>query len=233
MTITRSEVLRRARAVWPYGSVPYSMEALHSPDGYRQDCSGYVSMCWALPTTAAGSWGGYNTATLVTSGTMFEIPTADLKPGDAVGLCGPGTEGPTGHVQLFTGWSSTAGRYFCLEQVGGASGPLSASHSLPAGYRAYRFRGIIDDPAPSQGDTMLTHWSTVMQGSTGAAVEVAQALLILRGLPVGSKDGRPDGVFGPTTASSTRAFQSLHGLTVDGIFGPHTLSVALYGRDYA
>lgn len=88
-------------------------------------------------------------------------------------------------------------------------------------------------PTPPQGDEMLTHWVDVQQGSTGYGVRVAQSLLLLNGLPVGSPDGRPDGQFGPTTDRSTRSYQSMHGLTPDGIFGPHTLSVALYGHDYA
>lgn len=80
---------------------------------------------------------------------------------------------------------------------------------------------------------MLTHWNTVKRGDQGDTVKTAQGLLIARGYPVGSATGRPDGQFGPTTEASTRSLQVTHGITVDGIFGPHTLSVALYGQDLA
>ena len=79
----------------------------------------------------------------------------------------------------------------------------------------------------------MTHWTTVRQGDKGQAVSDAQGLLIAHGLPVGSRTGLPDADFGPTTAQSTRAFQAAHGLHVDAEFGPHTLSVALFGVDVA
>lgn len=88
-------------------------------------------------------------------------------------------------------------------------------------------------PQPGSGDTMLTHWTTVKSGSTGQGVRVAQGTLIANGYGVGSRDGKPDGVFGPATDASTRDLQRRFGISVDGEFGPHTLSVALYGHDYA
>ena len=148
MAITRSEVLQRAQTVWPMGRVPYSQTRIHQPDGYRQDCSGYVSMCWAIPLTAPGSWGGMNTVSLVTDGWMHEIKPGDIKPGDAIGRCGPGTAGNVGHVQLFTGWLTTTdhsdSHYYCLEQTGGGAGPNKRLHDWPSGYRAYRFKDIAD-----------------------------------------------------------------------------------------
>lgn len=150
MTITRSEVLRRAQSIWPYGSVPYSQSEIHRPDGYRQDCSGYVSMCWAIPLNVPGSWGGLNTVSLVTNGWMYEIQPDDLKLGDAIGKCGPGTAGDAGHVQIFVAWLNqdpNDSHYYCLEQAGGGSGPKKRLHDWPAGYKAYRFKGIVDDAA--------------------------------------------------------------------------------------
>jgi hypothetical protein len=151
VTITRSEALRRANSVWPMGGVPYSQSTIHQPDGYRADCSGYVSMCWAIPLNAPGSWGGMNTVSLVTDGWMHEINPNDLRPGDAIGRCGPGTAGDDGHVQLFTRWLNTDpndSRYYCLEQTGGTRGPHETLHNWPAGYRAYRYRDISDSAQP-------------------------------------------------------------------------------------
>lgn len=155
MTITRPEVLNRAQTVWPNGSVPYSQAAIHRPDGYRQDCSGYLSMSWGIPLDAPGSWGGMNTVSLVTDGWMYEINPNELKPGDAIGMCGPGTSGDSGHVQLFIGWLNhdpNDSHYYCLEQAGGGWGPRKKLHDWPSGYKAYRFKGIVDDsvsPAPA------------------------------------------------------------------------------------
>ena len=61
MSITRTEVIRRAATIWPLGHVPYSQMAVRNP-GYRTDCSGYVSLCLDLGTP------GLSTVTLVTEG---------------------------------------------------------------------------------------------------------------------------------------------------------------------
>lgn len=102
------------------------------------------------------------------------------------------------------------------------------------GYRAAVGFPVPPTPPPTpQGDPMLTHWTSVQRGSTGSQVKVAQGVLIANGLGVGSPNGLPDGNFGPTTEASTRSLQSRHGIAVDGVFGPHTLSVGIYGHDYA
>lgn len=90
-----------------------------------------------------------------------------------------------------------------------------------------------DHPKPSTGDSIVSHWQNVAQGDKGQAVKVAQGLLIAHGLTVGSRSGLPDGVYGPATASSTRALQSRYHLAQDGVFGPHTASVAMLGVDVA
>ena len=43
--VTRSEAIDRAQA-WVDAKVPYSQTSYYQ--GYRQDCSGYVSMAWEL-----------------------------------------------------------------------------------------------------------------------------------------------------------------------------------------
>lgn len=153
MSITRSETIRRAATMWAANSVPYSQDTIHQPDGYRQDCSGFVSMCWGIPASAApGGWGGLNTVTLLTGGWMFEISPGDLMPGDAVGICGPNTGGDDGHIVLFERWASDAeneDRYWAYEQAGGGPGPRHRIISYPydgsgGTWRAYRFRDITD-----------------------------------------------------------------------------------------
>jgi peptidoglycan hydrolase-like protein with peptidoglycan-binding domain len=52
----------------------------------------------------------------------------------------------------------------------------------------------------------------LQRGSSGASVAAVQRVLGVS----------PTGNFGPVTARAVRAFQSSHGLTVDGIVGPMT-----------
>jgi len=60
--------------------------------------------------------------------------------------------------------------------------------------------------ASGGGGTLL------QRGSSGSSVQALQRVLGVT----------PTGNFGPVTARAVRAFQSSHGLTVDGIVGPHT-----------
>ena len=52
-SITRDQIMQRAQ-VWVDEKVPYSQSA--TTNGYRQDCSGYVSYCWASSTSGGGHW---------------------------------------------------------------------------------------------------------------------------------------------------------------------------------
>lgn len=151
-SISRSEVIHRAATMWPAGTVPYSQDTIHPGTGYRQDCSGFVSMCWAIsPNASPGGWGGLNTVTLVTGGYMSEINPADLKPGDAVGICGPNTGGDDGHIVIFERWYNddpADDRYWCFEQMGGTKGPTHRVITYPypssGPWKSYRFRDITD-----------------------------------------------------------------------------------------
>jgi peptidoglycan hydrolase-like protein with peptidoglycan-binding domain len=60
----------------------------------------------------------------------------------------------------------------------------------------------------------------VQQGSNGDAVRAVQSQIHSRG--DGASQVAVDGVFGPVTDAAVRAFQTLLGLTVDGIVGPQT-----------
>jgi hypothetical protein len=159
--ITRAEVLTRATTIWKPGTVPYSQDTIHQPDGYRQDCSGYLSLCWGLSPNADGGWGGQNTVTLVTRGYMKEIPASDLRPGDAVGNCGIGTGGDAGHIVLFEKWANDDPNnddFWLWEQAGGANGPRRRMVTYPypgmsaPPWKAYRFAGITDNPFVPGGD---------------------------------------------------------------------------------
>jgi murein L,D-transpeptidase YcbB/YkuD len=60
----------------------------------------------------------------------------------------------------------------------------------------------------------------VQQGSNGDAVSAVQSQIRSRG--DGANQITVDGIFGPVTNNCVRAFQTLLGLSVDGIVGPQT-----------
>lgn len=162
MTITRSEVLRRSKEEWPSYTITYSQDTLRADaDGekYRTDCSGYVSMCWHTATSGTGNWGGFSTESFVTEGIMKVIPFADLKPGDAMGHCGPGSAGNGGHITLFLGWVSGPkgiGGVALIRDFGSTPGWKERTITVPDTYQAFRYTGIVDDPASqSQEEDVL------------------------------------------------------------------------------
>lgn len=115
-------------------------------------------MCWAIPP---GSGGGENTVTLVSEGWMHEISPSQLQPGDAVGVCGPGSSGNAGHIVLFEKWYNADpndSRYWMYEQAGGQRGPIHRAATYPYGgsvgsWKSYRFKDITD-PGIAEEDEM-------------------------------------------------------------------------------
>lgn len=223
--ITRSEVLNRARNGWGgLNRVPYSQSAWHSPDGYRQDCSGYVCMAWGI-----SKW--LNTVSLVTDGWMHEIDPNDLKPGDAIGRCGLGTGGNAGHVQLFVRWDNAIpgdNGHTVLEQAGGGAGPDENHYSYwPSGYKAYRFRDILDDrPTPIPAPPVVGGLPEYRNGSrmlhlTTPHMVGTDVLFVQRWIGA-ARCGVPDGDFGPMTDAGVRWYQSMRGGVADGDVGPWT-----------
>ena len=118
-------------------------------DGWRRDCSGFVSMCWNIPSLTHGFFGGMNTVSFVSTGLVSRIDKAELQPGDAVGLLGLGTDGAGGHIVIFEAWADPEQKaYFGYEQVRG--GPKHRRIRYPydddeRDYQPYRYRNIDDD----------------------------------------------------------------------------------------
>jgi hypothetical protein len=102
-SITRDQIMSRAQ-VWVDQKVPYSQS--QTKDGYRQDCSGYVSYCWASST----SGGGHVTSNMQEICT--KISKSDMKKGDAILL-------PSTHVILFGGWIDSDAFYEYAEHQSG------------------------------------------------------------------------------------------------------------------
>ena len=88
----RRAILARADH-WVSQHVPYSQESWH--EGYRTDCSGFVSMCWGLRDSMV-------TSTLPQI--SHRIAKEDLRAGDILN----NTDVATGHVVLFDRWADYA-----------------------------------------------------------------------------------------------------------------------------
>src|SRR5512142_2177506 len=99
--IKRSDVIKRA-ADWNKRNVQYSQTAyawdLNHGKRYRTDCSGFVSMSWALTSSRT-------TQTL--GGVATKIAWKNLKPGDMVLR-------KSHHVELFDKWANSSHTKFWI-----------------------------------------------------------------------------------------------------------------------
>ena len=127
--ITRPQVLKRANS-WIKKHVQYSQSAYYQ--GYRRDCSGFVSMAWKLRTS-------YTSSTI--GSVAHKISWSRLKPGDAVRR--------PGHVEIFGGWKNKRKRqYWALEESTWGKPALRRVKQFKSGYTALKLRGIKDAVAP-------------------------------------------------------------------------------------
>jgi len=118
----RSTMISRAQA-WVNEHVPYNQEGHHN--GYREDCSGYVSMAWGLATP------GLTTFTLDT--VSHRITKNELQPGDVL-------LDKTEHVVLFGGWSTkTKDHYVAFEETRPGEGTVKRVTPYPYWYNTAAF----------------------------------------------------------------------------------------------
>lgn len=144
--ISRTDIVGRA-ASWVSQKVPYGVSSYWS-DGYRQDCSGYVSMAWKLPRN---EW----TGSLVQY--AERITKAQLRPGDILLFHNAADPYNGSHVVLFGGWAnSSRTRYVAYEQ----SPPHTRRTTTPyaywnnsARYVPYRYKGVTDGTAGAAPET--------------------------------------------------------------------------------
>jgi hypothetical protein len=123
--ITRAQVLKRANH-WIKKRVQYSQSSYYQ--GYRRDCSGFVSMAWKLKSSYTSSNIGSR---------AHKISWRKLKPGDAVRR--------PGHVEIFAGWKNKRKRqYWALEESTYGKPALRAVKQFKSGYTALKRRGIQD-----------------------------------------------------------------------------------------
>eukprot|EP01117_Protostelium_nocturnum_P001814 TRINITY_DN1228_c0_g1_i1.p1 TRINITY_DN1228_c0_g1~~TRINITY_DN1228_c0_g1_i1.p1 ORF type:complete len:151 (+),score=40.63 TRINITY_DN1228_c0_g1_i1:234-686(+) len=132
--ISRKEIMARAQ-VWVDQHIPYSQSKTH--DGWRTDCSGFVSMCWKLNKP------GLTTRTL--PGVSYSISKEELKPGDC--LLNPGD-----HVILFGGWENESKtHYYAFEEVNTKLGTKKRlipypywSDASPQKFHPRRYKNVTD-----------------------------------------------------------------------------------------
>jgi len=127
---TRANIIARAQ-VWVTNKVPYNQGATYQ--GYREDCSGYVSMAWAAAKP------GYVTSTL---GQISKRITKDeLQDGDVLLYAAE-------HVVLFGGWTSSAKtEYIAYEETRPGEGTVKRATPYPywydtANFLPYRFNSV-------------------------------------------------------------------------------------------
>ena len=135
-SIARAQIIVRAQA-WINEHVPYSQTSWKQDKygEYRQDCSGYVSMAWALDQNIDFWTGNLNTVSHV-------IDASALLPGDILLS--------SSHTVLFAGWADSAHTMFDYyeESHPGTNArfvvdaPLA--DFLSSGFSPFRYDGVID-----------------------------------------------------------------------------------------
>ncbi|WP_162824123.1 peptidoglycan-binding protein [Peterkaempfera bronchialis] len=217
--LTRAEIVSRA-ARWLNSRVPYSRS--HFRDGYRTDCSGFISMAWGLDGSA---WTG--------NLTDFAVPIAkdDLAAGDILLFHNPADPERGSHVVLFDHWADRSHTsYVGYEQ----SRPHTLRRTIPYGYfthgteyRAYRYRnlasGISELPFPGA--------ESFGPGASNSSVTLLGSMLVGRGGGRFYTEG-PGPEWGDADRAATQAFQQAQGwrdAEADGLPGPHTWRLLING----
>ncbi|MGW0772426.1 peptidoglycan-binding protein [Streptomyces sp. NPDC002835] len=230
---TRAEIINRAK-VWVDAKVPYSMTKYWS-DGYRQDCSGYVSMAWNLPKN---EW----TGSLAQFGDR--IAHEDLQAGDILLFHNPADPGGGSHVTIFGGWTDYTHTYYTAYEQ---TKPHTRRQATPmaywnhsASYVAYRYKGITGSTGEGTGGgereaAPFPGAAAFGPGAETASVTRLGEMLVARGGKRFYRQG-PGPRWTEANRRATEAFQRAQGWRgkeADGLPGPHTwrLLVNKQGKD--
>jgi hypothetical protein len=217
-TLSGDTMINRART-WLTadngGPVPYSMERTWK-DGYRQDCSGYVSMALGLGQP------GLNTVGLADSRVTTRLSSvSQLKKGDLL-IDYSTTDGDFRHVVIFEKWADTSHSAYWAYEQRGTYGTTHRQLRYGIGsdnYDPFRPVKLGDGGDGGQLPSPAVSWPILQSDSQGADVRSAQQLLTARGYTV-----EADGIFGPKTRSAVIQFQESRSLAADGVIGPNTWS---------
>ncbi|MGY6018103.1 peptidoglycan-binding protein [Streptomyces spinosirectus] len=231
-TTTRAEIINRAKK-WVDAQVPYSMTDYWS-DGYRQDCSGFVSMAWGLPQNEwTGSLGQYGK----------QISKEELQPGDILLFHNPQNPEKGSHVVIFGGWTDyTHSNYIAYEQTP----PHARKQATPYAYWTnsdryvpYRYTGLAPDPAQAQPGAPATKNTRTPYpgaayfgpGANNKYVTRLGELLVARGAGRFYTSG-PGPRWSDADRRATEAFQLAQGWqgdAADGLPGPRTWELLVSG----
>lgn len=225
---SRAEIINRAQK-WVTAKVPYSMEAYWS-DGYRQDCSGYVSMAWNL---AGNEW----TGSLAQYAT--KITREELLPGDILLFHNPDNPTKGSHVTIFGGWTDSARtHYLAYEQAK----PHTRKQSTPMAYwnnsdryLPYRYKGVTGTASAVPVvvvDEAYPGAASFGPGANNAHVTRLGEMLIARGGKRFYQQG-PGPRWSEADRKATEAFQQAQGWKgsdADGLPGPATWDLLVTGK---
>ncbi|MFF4258469.1 peptidoglycan-binding protein [Streptomyces sp. NPDC001663] len=228
---TRAEIIDRAKK-WVAAQVPYDMAAYWS-DGYRQDCSGYVSMAWSLPQN---EWTG--------SLDQFaeRISKEELQPGDILLFHNPANPQKGSHVVIFGGWTDYTHTYYTAYEQ---TPPHARRQPTPYGYWShsesylpYRYKGLSADasgPKPNPPATAPTPYPGAVYFGPGANNKYVTRLgemLVKRGGKRFYTSG-PGPRWSDADRKATQAFQTAQGwkgAAADGLPGPKTWELLVSGK---
>lgn len=187
-SVTRSQILARGKS-WYDQHVQYSQHACHANayGSYRTDCSGFVSMAWALSSS-------YTTSTLSNVSKKLGSKN-ELQPGDIL-------LNKASHVVLFEKWANSAHtKYWAYEETNPRTD--MAHHVIPYPYYSgygtfvpYRYNHIATTHAASAGTGITESAGTGITESTGTEE-------ILGDPPVDEDPGAPAGDVGEDGAPDT------------------------------
>lgn len=217
-TLSPDTMINRART-WLTANngapVPYSMERTWT-DGYRQDCSGYVSMALGLGKP------GLNTVGLADSRVTTRLSsTSQLKKGDLL-IDYSTTDGDFRHVVIFEKWANTSHSAYWAYEQRGTYGTTHRQLTYGIGsdnYDPFRPVKLGDGGGGGELPAPGVSWPILQSGSKGADVRSAQQLLTAQGYTL-----EADGIYGPNTRSAVIQFQKSRSLAADGVIGPNTWS---------
>ncbi|MEU0780080.1 peptidoglycan-binding protein [Streptomyces sp. NPDC006173] len=222
---TRAEIINRAKT-WIDAGVPYSMSA-YWKDGYRQDCSGFVSMAWGLPDN---EW----TGSLDTFG--VRITRDQLQPGDMLLFHNPDNPEKGSHVVIFGGWTDYTHTYYVAYEQ---TPPHARKQSTPYAYWSnsdhyvpYRYKGLAAGASGAEPSrptvpgtaTRFPGAAYFGTGANNAYVTQLGKLLVQRGGARFYTTG-PGPRWTSADQRATQAFQKAQGWTgadADGRPGPTT-----------
>lgn len=228
LRLTRDQILDRAQR-WVDAAVPYSMYAYWT-DGYRQDCSGFISMAWGLDTSAwTGSLPDYAT----------RIARDDLMPGDILVFHNQADPEKGSHAIIFGGWADSGhDRYTALEQTQ----PHTRVQTTPMAYwtnsdkyLAYRYKYLVSGTGSSgSGSTGSNGYpgaAAFGPGADNANVTRLGTMLTARGARAYYTVG-PGPLWSEADRNATSAFQRAQGWSggdADGLPGPTTWGYLVQG----